>query len=324
MFWRIVGAVLSLTFFTASFSIWGDPTCRSVTMHGGRFGIAYTCLDSTGGASANGFAWLMFFIGLGLLVFNLWPYIRVWISQAQSQHQDSLANTQGQSVSKSKAEKSVAYQIGSEKQSSKEAMRPANCQTCDKKLNKTSKYCQNCGWQVTESEPFQETKRDKTPRSSGKTEGMTFNSDLAFGVIAIVVVLVIFAYLATRQTSQVSSTPTPTPTYTSETYSSADVLAAAGDEFYYVNDGFAMKWDNSERSCTALIGCAWVQVYSMEECTQLSFSLTYTDDSNNVVGKDFQTGGFGLAAGETGRYELEWLSGADLVQIDDITCMWRN
>jgi hypothetical protein len=85
-----------------------------------------------------------------------------------------------------------------------------------------------------------------------------------------------------------------------------------------------MKWDDSEGSCTGLTNCVWVKVYSMEECTQLSFSLTFTDDAKNVVGKDYQTGGFGLAAGETGRYELKWLTGAELVQMDDITCMWRN
>jgi hypothetical protein len=142
-------------------------------------------------------------------------------------------------------------------------------------------------------------------------------------LIALIVIIVIFSYLVTRQDSQVASTPTPTPTYTSETYSRADVLAAAGEGFYYVNDGFAIKWD-SERSCSGLANCVRVVVYSMEECTQLQFSMTFTDDANNVVGKDFQTGGFGLAAGETGKYELNWLNGADFVQIDDLTCAWRN
>jgi hypothetical protein len=263
----------------------------------------------------------MFFIGLGLLVFNLWPYIRVWISQAQSQHQDSLADMQRQSVSKSKSEMAIDYQVASQKQGSKEAMRPVNCQTCDKKLNKTSKYCQNCGWQVTESEPIQETKRDKTSKSSVKTEGMTLNSDLAFGVIAIVVVLVIFAYLATRQTSGASSTPTLTNA--SETYSSAEVFSAAGEGFFYVNNGFAMKWDEAETPCTST-DCNWVKIYSIDECTKLNFSLTFLDSSENVVGKDFQSGSFGLAAGETGMYELIFPNEGDFVRIDDITCAWRN
>jgi hypothetical protein len=322
MFWRIVGAVLSLTFFVAAFSIWGDPTCRSVTMHGGRFGIAYTCLGDTSGTSANGFAWFLFFVGLVLLLFNLWPYLRVWFYETQSKHKDYLADIEEQSAFQGKSSKTVTSPVGGHQSDTKEFMRPTNCQNCDKKLGKTSKFCQNCGEQVTDSEMSQETPTIKTPRSTGKSQGTEFNTLGTFGLIGLILIIIVVALSMSSQSPQVASTPIPTET--PDTYSMSEVLAAAGEGFFYVNDGFAMKWDDSEGSCTGLTNCVWVKVYSMEECTQLSFSLTFTDDAKNVVGKDYQTGGFGLAAGETGRYELKWLTGAELVQMDDITCMWRN
>jgi hypothetical protein len=333
MFWRIVGAVLSLTFFVAAFSIWGDPTCRSVTMRGGRFGIAYTCLGDSSGTSANGFAWFLFFVGFVLLVFNLWPYIRVWFNETQSKHQDYLADIEEKSALQGKSSKTVPSQAGGHYNESEEFMRPTNCRNCDKKLNKTSKFCQNCGQEVTgvnrttsakelESDSFQCTGGSKSKTSSNSSGGAGFNSIATFGLIGLILIIVVVALSMSSQNPQVASTPTPTET--PETYSMSEVLAAAGEGFFYVNDGFAMKWDDSEGSCTGLTSCVWVKVYSMEECNQLSFSLTFTDDAKNVVGKDYQTGGFGLAAGETGRYELKWLTGAELVQMDDITCMWRN
>ena len=320
MFWRIVGAVLSLTFFATSFSIWGDPTCRSVTMHGGRFGIAYTCLEGSGGTSANGFAWVMFFIGLVLLTLNLWPYIRVWLRKVQVQHQESLVDNQAESSYKRKSTKALASEFEYTQHDSKDSMRPTNCENCDKKLTKTSKYCQNCGEPVIDSELFAHKRGTRTQGSSGTSDDSEFKNIGAFALIGLIIAIVIGALVLSTQNSQV--TPTPLPTDTPDSYSMSEVLADAGDGFSYVNDGFAMKWDNSE-SCTGFTGCVWVQVYSMEECTQLSFSLTFTDDANKVVGKDFQTGSFGLASGETGKYELEWLNGAEFVQMDDITCMWR-
>jgi hypothetical protein len=321
MFWRIVGAVLSLTFFASSFSIWGDPTCRSVTMHGGRFGIAYTCLESTGGASANGFAWVMFFIGLILLVFNLWPYIRVWFYQAQSKLQDSQADIQRHSVSKSKSDKTMTYQLGSQQRKSKGSVRPTSCPNCEKKLNKTSKFCQNCGEQVNDSELFPDERSDKPKRSSGKSEEDEFKNVGAFALIGLIIAIVIVAFVLTTRNSLVAS-PT-SPTETPGIYTRAEVLAQAGEGFQYVNDGFAMKWDDSERGCTGLTACVLVKVYSIKECTQLKFSLIFKDSANTVLGKEFQTGSFGLAAGETAIYELEALDEAQLVFIDDITCALR-
>ena len=322
MFWRIVGAALSLTFFIASISIWGDPTCRSVTMHGGRFGIAYTCLGDSSGTSANGFAWFMFFVGLALLVFNLWPYLRGWFYETQRKNKGYLEDMEGQSAFQVKSSKTVATQVGGHENQTKEFTRPTNCQNCNKKLGKTSKFCQNCGVQVANSELFEDSPTVKPQHSPGKPKGTDFNILGAFGLIGIILIIVIATYSSSTQNSQVALTPIPTET--PDSYSMAEVLAAAGEGFSYVNDGFAMKWDESESSCSSFSACVWVQVYSMEECNQLSFSLTFTDDSKNVVGKDFQTGGFGLAAGETGRYELEWLSDAEYVQMGDITCMWRN
>jgi hypothetical protein len=289
-------------------------------MRGGRFGIAYTCLEGSGGTSATGFAWVMFFIGLVLLTFNLWPYIRVWLGEAQRQHQDSLAESQDESGSKRKSTKALASQFEYTQHDSKESMRPANCQNCDKKLSKTSKFCPNCGEPVIHSEPFPDKGWKKPQRSTGKSEDSEFKSIGAFVLIGLILVIVITTLVLTTQNPRVASTPSPTETPLS--YTSAEVLAQAGEEFYYVNEGFAMKWDE-QSECSGLTSCVWVQVYSMEECTQLEFSLTYTDQSNNVVGKDFQTGAFGLAAGETGRYELDSLPGAELVQLDDITCAWR-
>ena len=321
MFWRLVGAVLSLTFFASSFSIWGDPDCRSVTMHGGRFGIAYTCLEGSGGTSANGFAWVMFFIGLVLLTFNLWPYIRVWLSEAQRQHQDYLADNRQEVGYKSKSTKASASQFEDTQQDSRESMRPTSCQNCDKKLSKSSKFCQNCGEPVIESELFPEERSYKPQRSSGKSEEDEFKNVGAFALIGLIIAIVIATFVLTTQTSLVASSPSPTET--SGIYTRAEVLAQAGEGFEYVNDGFAMKWDKSEPGCTRFTSCVFVMVYSIKECTQLKFSLIFTDTANIVVGEDFQTGSFGLAAGETALYELESLDGAEFVQMDDITCALR-
>ena len=321
MFWRILGVGLSLTFFVASFTIWGDPTCRSVTMRGGRFGIAYTCLGDTSGTSANGFAWFLLIVGLALLVFNLWPYLRVWFYETQGKHQNYLADIEEQSAFQGKSSKTMTSQVGGHQDDTKESMRPTNCQNCEKKLGKTSNYCQNCGEQVADSEFYQKTPTKSTPRSPGKSKGTEFNNLGAIGLIGLILIIVVITYSVSTQSSEVASTPIPTET--PDTYSMSDVLAEAGEGFFYVNDGFAMKWDDSEPYCSVLTSCVWVKVYSMEQCTQLSFSLTFKDDAKNVVGKDYQTGEFGLAAGETGLYELKWLNGAEFVQLDDITCIWR-
>lgn len=334
MFWRIVGAIFSLTFFAAAFSIWGDPYCQTITMHGGRFGIAYTCLNDSSGTSAGGAAWGMFFIGLALLVFNLWPFIRAGVINSRNKHENYLADVDNEQVFSDGQNGSQFSESRTSGDELKEFMRPTNCQNCDQKLSKRGKFCQNCGTEVVDQEVVPETIQtdsfepeqseiSASAASQGEPGGTNFK---VFGIIAgilLVIVLIIAASNSGGSTdsSQDVSTPTPTPTETAKTYSMSAVLAGAGDGFSYVSEGFAMKWANDR--CKKYTTCSWVKIYSIDDCKKIQFSLTFTDKAETVVGKDVQTGPFGLSAGETGKYELKFQTGSAFGQIDEIKCLAR-
>lgn len=332
MVWRIIGALFSLTFFVAAFSIWGDPTCQSISMHGGRFGIAYTCLNDSSGTSSSGAAWGMFLIGLALLAFNLWPFIKVWYQNSKTEHSDYLSEAEDTPSDSQVYTESSSADFGSSQNNLGESMRPTHCQTCDEKLTKKGMFCQHCGAEVkniqieseileTAADSSLEYENEETISPIGESSGTNYKVIGIVGGFILLVVLIIAASSsgAPSDTSQVVSAPTPTET--AKSYSVSDVLAGAGKGFDYVGEGFAMKW--TETSCKKFNNCAWVKIYSIDECGSLQFSLTFTDKSKNVVGKDVQMGSFGLGAGETGKYELKFQSDAAWVQIDKVTCPLR-
>ena len=335
MFWRIVGAALSLTFFVGAFSIWGDPNCRSVTMHGGRFGIAYTCYGDSYGTSASGFAFFLFFVGAALLTFNLWPYIRVWLNLGQSAHRDSKPTIQATSALRAQAASTNTSKAGGQNINSSEYLRPANCEKCDKKLTKKSRFCANCGEEVrvkfanTLAEGKM-TPHTKSPRqnideasliSSVKSRSTKTEEAKAFWGFALVGLILLVISVALVDSTQNSTTPSSeSPVASTATYSGEEVVAAAGEGFQYVNNGFAVKFDESQSGCAVFSSCLKVNVFSSQECWRVDFSLSFLDNANVVVGKDLQRGDFGLVAGETGLYELKWLNG-ELVEVDDIKCL---
>lgn len=77
MFWRILGAVLGLITVSTALGLLTDPSCVGVETAGGRF-MQITCLTS-GGMDAKIVGLLVLAVGLGLLTWNLWPFVALAI-----------------------------------------------------------------------------------------------------------------------------------------------------------------------------------------------------------------------------------------------------
>jgi hypothetical protein len=297
-------------------------------MHGGRFGIAYTCYGDSYGTPASGFAFFLFLVGAALLTFNLWPYISVWLNLGQSAHKDTKPNIQETSALRVQAARTTTHKVVSPKDNASEYIRPANCAKCDNSLTKKSKFCSNCGEEVratfrstlVEGNMTIPTKSprqniDEPPSSSSLKSSDTKKQEAkvfwGFALVGLILMVISVALVNSTQNSA---------TYSADTYSGEEVVAAAGEGFQYVNNGFAVKWDDSQSGCAVFSSCLKVNVFSSQECWGLDFSLSFLDSANVVVGKDLQRGDFSLDAGETGLYELKWLNG-ELVEIDDIKCV---
>lgn len=77
VFWRILGAILGLITVSTGLGLLTDPSCVGVETAGGRF-MQITCLTS-GGMDAKTVGLLVLAVGLGLLTWNLWPFVALAI-----------------------------------------------------------------------------------------------------------------------------------------------------------------------------------------------------------------------------------------------------
>lgn len=187
------------------------------------------------------------------------------------------------------------------------------CVACAEEIQKAAKLCKHCG-------TLQES-----PENSGSPSSERLSAKRYWWVVAGAVVVVLFLIVVGSNQNiapdalDVTSEPTPTI----QNYSPTGVAFAAGKDYFYVENGFAAKYDNTG-GCNSFKFCSGVKVYSTEDCFTFSMKVTFTNKANEVIGKSSITSPYGLAAGERGDYEIGRATNYAFVELDNIRCIDLN